>query len=304
MGCSLCPERAVTLIRYSGQHLCRDHFLASVERRAKREIRTQADLKDGARLALALSGGKDSTVAAVLVHELLGHRPDVDVVAVTVDEGIRAYRPGGVAAAKALCDRLGIPHRVVRYEDLYGRGMDEVVALDADAIPCGYCGPFRRHALNRAAKEAKADYVVTGLNLDDTAQSILMNFVRGDLAKMARLGPHDRVQEGLVPRLQPLRRVPEKEVYLYAFLRGLPFHDATCPYADRAQRVRFRRMLEGLEAASPGTRHAILKGYDALRPALEAIRPPAALRSCPLCGEPTANALCRACVLQEALEAA
>src|SRR3989475_2579400 len=84
------------------------------------------------------------------------------------------------------------------------------------------------------------DYVATGLNLDDTAQSILMNVARGDVEKLARMGPHETRQPGLVPRIQPLRMIPEKEVYLYALLRGIEFHDATCPYAERAQRGRFR----------------------------------------------------------------
>src|SRR2546422_11315927 len=114
--------------------------------------------------------------------------------------------------------------------------MDEVVAVDPEAIPCSYCGPFRREALNRAAREVDADYVATGLNLDDTAQSILMNVARGDVEKLARMGPHETRQPGLVPRIQPLRMIPENAVYRYALLSGIQFHDATGSYSDRAQR--------------------------------------------------------------------
>src|SRR5438046_10355715 len=98
--------------------------------------------------------------------------------------------------------------------------MDEVLARDPGSIPCSYCGPFRRQALNRAAREVGADYVATGLNLDDTAQSILMNAARGDIEGLARAGPHEGRQPGLVPRTQRLRAILDRGVCLSAILRG------------------------------------------------------------------------------------
>ncbi len=301
MQCSRCSAVAVTWIRYSGEHLCRDHVLEFVERRVKRELRAQVSLHGGECIALAMSGGKDSSVAAFLLARILANRRDIELVGITVDEGIASYRPEGIAAARRLCEDLGIEHRVIAYEATVGHGMDDVVRRDADAIPCSYCGPFRRQALNLAARDAGADYVAMGLNLDDTAQSILMNVARGDVEKLARLGPHDRVQPGLVPRLLPLRRIPEKEAYLYARLRGIPFNDATCPYAARAQRARFREIVNRLEEDSPGTRHAIVRGYDSIRPLLQGEFPAADLNPCARCGEPTVHDVCKACELRDRL---
>ncbi len=301
MRCAKCGGPAVTLIRYSGQHLCREHFLAFTERRVKQELRRQVEFHGGERVAVGLSGGKDSSTTTVLLRDILSPRQDIGLVAITVDEGIASYRPQGLASARALCKELGVEHRVVRTEDFAGWTMDRVVEADPGAIPCSYCGVFRRGALNRAAREAGADYLATGLNLDDTAQSVLMNVARGDVGRLARLGPHERAQPGLVPRLQPLRTVPDKEVYLYAMLRGIRFYDGACPYAERAQRGRFREIVNRLEADSPGTRHAIVRGYDALRPALAERPPPAAVRPCPECGEPTAGPRCKACDLKARL---
>src|SRR6266571_4435196 len=287
--CGRCGTPSVEWIRYSGEHLCRDHFLEFVERRAKRELRSQVDFRGGERVAVGMSGGKDSSATAFLLAKFLENRRDIELIGITIDEGIASYRPEG------------IEHRVLAYEETVGQGMDDVVTLDPLAIPCSYCGPFRRHALNRAARNVHADYVATGLNLDDTAQSILMNVARGDVEKLARLGPHETRQPGLVPRIQPLRMIPEKEVYLYAMLRGIEFHDATCPYAERAQRGRFRDIVHRLEEESPGTRHAIVRGYDELRPLLHEKYPAAALNPCARCGEPTVHAVCKACELRERL---
>ena len=299
MACDRCDSPPVEWIRYSGEHLCRGHFLDFVERRVKREIRSQVDLHGGDRIAIGMSGGKDSGTTAALLAKFLGDRRDIELIGITIDEGITSYRPQGIEYARRLCARLGIEHRVLAYAESVGHSMDEVVTLDPEAIPCSYCGPFRREALNRAAREVGADYVATGLNLDDTAQSILMNIARGDIEKLARMGPHETRQPGLVPRIQPLRMIPEKEVYLYALLRGIEFHDATCPYAERAQRGRFRDIVHRLEEDSPGTRHAILRGYDQMRPLLQAKYPPATLNACARCGEPTVNVVCKACELRE-----
>ncbi len=303
VACDKCVQTAVSLIRYSGQHLCSAHFREFVEKRVKREVRSQVEFAGGERIAVGLSGGKDSSTTLVLLHDILVPRRNIDLVGITVDEGIATYRPQGLAIAADLCRSLGVEHRVVRYEDRVGWTMDEVVAADPDAIPCSYCGPFRRSALNRAAIDVDADYVATGLNLDDTAQSILMNVLRGDVEKLARLGPHERPQPGLVPRFQPLRAIPDKEVYLYALLRGIRFHDGTCPYAERAQRGRAREILNAIEAEAPGTRHAILRGYDRMRPALQGAFPPIELKQCASCGEPASGDLCKACELKADLEA-
>ncbi len=289
-------------VRYSGAHLCAQHFQEYLERRVKQEVRRELTLGGGStKIAVGLSGGKDSSTALFLLHRYLEHRPDVTIEAITVDEGIEGYRPPSLATARAFCAELGVRHHVISYAETEGFEMDRVVRVDPAAIPCSYCGVFRRHALNLKAREIGADYLATGLNLDDTAESILMNVSRGDVDRLARLGPHGRTQPGLVPRLQPLRMIPELEVYLYAYLQKIPFHDANCPYAERAQRGLFKETLHRLEDESPGTRHAIVRGYDQLRPVLQAAWPPAALRACARCGEPTIGEVCKACEMKERL---
>ncbi len=293
----------MAFLRYSGAHLCSRHFQEYVERRVKQEIRRQLALRgEPTKIAVGISGGKDSAASLVLLSQYLSRRRDVTLEAITVDEGIAGYRPPSLESARALCAQLGVPHHVISYAETVGFEMDRVVRTDAAAIPCSYCGVFRRQALNTKAVEIGADYLATGLNLDDTAESILMNVARGDVERLARLGPHEQVQPGLVPRLQPLRMVPEVEVYLYAYLRKIPFHDANCPYAERAQRGRFKEVVHRLEAESPGTRHAIVRGYDELRPILQKAWPPAPLQPCARCGEPTVHEVCKACEMKARLE--
>ncbi|HTT14642.1 MAG TPA: TIGR00269 family protein [Thermoplasmata archaeon] len=295
MRCSLCDAPAVVDQPYRGTDVCRSHFLASVEERVRAEFHRQIPRFGAGTVAVALSGGKDSAVALALAHRHFARRPTVRVVAVTVDEGIAGYRPATVQAAQALCRRLGVEQVVVRAEEVLGTTTDRAARDLPDTVPCSFCGVWRRGLLNRAAREAGADALVLGFNLDDLAQTVLMNLVHGDLDRLGRMAPHRVRQPDLVPRLAPLAPIPEREVYLYASLRGLPFDHAECPHAGRAARNLFRSMVWQLEEAQPGTRQALLRTRARLVDALvraEAIGAPARCRSC---GEPSASGLCRSC---------
>lgn len=298
--CDKCTKKPVTYIKYSGAHLCAPHFCDFIERRASKELRRQLDLKGGERMAVAVSGGKDSIVALQLVSHILGARKDFEMCAVTVDEGIEHYRPPAIPLVSELCGQLGVEHIVVSFKDLYGITMDEIAGTRRDLSACSYCGVLRRSAMNRAAREWRADFIATGLNLDDTAQSILMNLCRGDVERLARLGPHRNAQPGLVRRIQPLRMIPENETTLYALVRRLRYHDLECPYAPEALRNTYREVLAKLEDRFPGTRHSIIKSYDELVPALEVTCEPAGLATCS-CGEPTIGKSCKVCELLDSL---
>ena len=270
-----------------------------VERRVKKDMKKQGPIPEDVKIGIALSGGKDSTVALHLMHDIYGKRRKVTLHAITVDEGIQGYRDTSIPIARKNCKELGIEHHLISFHDAVGKTMDEIALLHDDIGECSYCGVFRRFCLNTKAKELGISSLATGHNLDDMAQSILMNFANGDMQKLARLGPHSRIQPGLIPRLLPLRTIPEKESMLYALVKHLEFHNAECPYSTRALRGTFRAIIDSLEDATPGTRHSILNSYESIRDLLQQQYPPASLNSCQTCGEPTSQKLCKTCVLKK-----
>jgi uncharacterized protein (TIGR00269 family) len=310
--CSKCPHPAVVELRYSGTSLCRDHFLRFFAERAKGDIAKQGRLPKGT-VAVALSGGKDSVSLLHVLRELTAGRPDVKLAAITVDEGIAGYRDSALDLCRRVTDEWDVPWHVVRTKDLAGYAIDDYASGKAgpkdeelpmaDRPACSACGVFRRAGLNRVAREIGASAVVTGHNLDDQAQTVLMNHLKGDLERAARLAPHSEEDvahhPGLVRRILPFRSIPEKEVLLYAVLNGLPLHhEAECPYAARSHRFMLRDMLVQLEEHNPGTRHALVKGAERLKPILQAALPAMAVASCSDCGEPTSGAVCVACTMK------
>jgi uncharacterized protein (TIGR00269 family) len=297
--CMKCKKPAMTFIRYSGAHLCKNHFIEYVERRVKKDLKKQGPTAADTTFGIALSGGKDSTVALYLMHEIFSQRPHTTLYAITVDEGISGYRDKSLPIAKKNCQNLGIEHHIISFQDAIGVTMDTIASSHDEIGECSYCGVFRRFCLNKKTKELGVDRLVTGHNLDDMAQSILMNFTNGDMQKLARLGPHLRIQPGLIPRMHPLRSIPEKEVMLYALAEGIEFHNAECPYSIRALRGLYRNILDTLEDSTPGTRHSILKSYDSLKDLLLKQYPAMPLNVCPTCGEPTSQETCKTCLLKK-----
>jgi uncharacterized protein (TIGR00269 family) len=293
--CSACPQPAIVDLPYRGTHFCGVHLAASVEERFRREMHRQLPRFGQGTVAVALSGGKDSATALALAQRYFARRSTVRVVAVSVDEGIDGYRPATLRAATRLCATLGVPQTLVRAERELGVRTDATAPALAGTPPCSFCGVWRRQLLNRAARDLGADALVLGFNLDDLAQTVLMNLVHGDLDRLVRMAPHRVRQPGLVPRIAPLAQVPEREVYLYARERGLPFDHGECPHAGRAQRNLFRKIVWEIEEAQPGARQSLLRTHAALVERWLTAGPAAAPNRCAACGEPATGALCRAC---------
>lgn len=277
-------------------HLCKRHFIEDVERKIKLTVRRDYSIKKNDVIAVALSGGKDSSVALYIMHKILGNRPDIQIVAISVDEGINGYRPQSLELAKQLTETLGVRHIIKSFKDEHGATMDELAVMDREKGTCSYCGVLRKSILNRVAIEIGATKLVTGHNLDDEAQTILLNHFRGDMERMVRLAPPVAV-EGLVMRAKPLRNIPEKEVALYALVNSLPVDFSECPYAGEALRGEIRELLNGFETNHPGTKYSLLRGFDKLVGALAKELPPAKIEKCRICGDTCTENICQACKL-------
>ena len=283
-------------MRYNGTHLCAEHFMRYVDRRVKREIRKQIDVERGDKIAVAVSGGKDSMVALKMLSSVFNGVNGVEVHAITIDEGIEGYRPPSVDIVRRFCEQNDVHFHLRSFSEL-GVTMDAIAPVSGSSSPCTYCGVFRRMLMNEEARDIGARYLATGHNLDDAAQSIMMNFVRGDVERLARMAPHKHVQPGLIPRFMPLREIPEKETLLYALVSGMEFWDGVCPYWEAALRNQYRSIVDDLEDRSPGARFGILSSFDQIRPMLWSNMPQSNLHPCPRCGEPTVGDSCKACQL-------
>lgn len=298
MKCSKCEQTAVFESKPTGSSLCKFHFVESVERRFKQEIRRQVHFNNGnTTIGVAISGGKDSSVLLYLLWKTMQKKKNVVLKAFTIDEGIEGYRSEGLKTAEKLCNKLGISHEVITFSGSFNTEMDQVVRSgNLQGSPCAYCGPMRRDLMNRMSEEFNADYVALGINLDDYSQSIMMNVLRGDYEKMLRMAPHKNRIQGLVPRIIPLRKIYEKEVKLYAILEGIEHDMGWCPYAMEAQRNKVRSLLNSIEENSPGTKLAIEGFLEKLQKHDIKQEEITLTEKCLICGNPSNGPYCQSCI--------
>lgn len=308
MKCARCKRKAEIELKYSGEFLCDNCFIELFEKRVRKNIRTNRLLKSTDKTAVALSGGKDSAVVLYILNNLHKNAPKSELVAISIDQGIEKYQKKSLNAAKAICKKLGIEQYVYSFKKELGLTLDEIVErskkIENPAPACSYCGVLRRKLLNDKAKELGITKLATGHNLNDEIQTGLMNFIRGDLDRIARMGAIVGVikDEGFIPRIKPLRECPEDDVKIYAELKKIEFETSKCPYSEEAFRGTIREVIDRIEEKHPGSKFQLLKATDQLIPILRSKAKVGKIGRCRICGDLTSGSLCKVCQIKRELD--
>lgn len=294
-----CSNEAVFVRKFEGRSYCKEHFIESIEKGVKRTIRQNDMIERNDKICVALSGGKDSSSILYMLKKFFKDRKDLEIFAVAVDEGIHGYRDATLVEAKNLCEKLDVPLHIVSFKQELGKKLDEIVKQEKLGA-CTYCGVFRRYLMNKKAHDLGATKLVTGHNLDDETQSILMNVLKGDMQRLSRGGPkpHKIEHSKFVLRVKPLIYVPEREVALYAMLNDLPSHYTECPNIGGSVRFDVRDFLNNIEQKQPGTKHTLMGGYENLLPVIEGKIETPDIKECKECGDPCSQGdICKKCEL-------
>lgn len=296
--CVHCRGPATIIRRYSGEALCEQCFRDLITRKVRDTI-TEWRMLDGVRrIAVAFSGGKDSTTLLSILVGMREQFPLLEIVAITLDEGIAAARKRKLSGDMTT-QLLGVKHVVSSYDKLFSVTLDDVVkrakAAGSPFSPCTYCGAMRRQGLNILARQVGAERVAFGHNLDDEVQSGIMNLLQGNLRRLVRLTPVQQGQAGaLVPRIKPLYNIPEQEVLLYAQGLGFPYYKCPCVYRNYSLRTEIRTWLNELETRRPGTKQTVAGTLSKIAQTIHGLGDEP-LGECAQCGEPTPNRLCAVC---------
>jgi len=305
--CGHCNQSSVAIRQQSTQEaLCRECFFKSFEESVHRTIVDAGLFKRGEKVAVAVSGGKDSTVLAHVMHKLNEERDyGLNLALLAVDEGIQGYRDDSLETVKRNEMQYSIPLKVVSYKEIYGWSMDEIAKLIGKKSNCTFCGVFRRQALDRGASLIKANKICTGHNADDCAETVLMNILRGDVARLTRSADvMTASSESMMPRCKPLMYCYEKDIVMYAHFNKLDYFSTECLYSPNAYRGRARELIKQLETADPRKILDIIHSATQfnLLPQFVGGSNHSAPGKCTRCGFMSNNDVCKACVLLEGLE--
>lgn len=214
-----------------------------------------------------------------------------------------------------------MPLTILSYEQLYGWTMDRIVGEIGKTNNCTFCGVFRRQALDRGARQLEVDSIATGHNADDIAETVLMNILRGDTARLGRCTDIKTVRnyrsgvfevkiiaivasrfqgdEESIPRVKPLKYTYEKEIVMYAHFKKLVYFSTECIFAPNAYRGHARAFLKDLEKVRPSVIMDIIHSGEQIK-FKETTKLPTR-GTCNRCGFVSSQQPCKACVLLEGL---
>lgn len=295
-----CGQNAILKRPKTSDVLCKECFFEAFENEIHFTITRAGLFKPGSVVAVAASGGKDSTVLAYVL-KLLNEKYNygLKLLLLSIDEGITGYRDDSLDTVKQNRDDYEMPLTILSYKDLYGWTMDEIVAEVGRKNNCTFCGVFRRQALDRGADRLKVDYLATGHNADDIAETVLMNLLRGDLARLNRCTSIVTDSGDGIPRVKPLKYTYEKEIVMYAYFKRLVYFSTECVFAPNAYRGHARVLLKDLEKIDPAVIMNIIHSGESIKVSETANL--ASLTRCERCNYVSSQKICKACVLLEGL---
>ena len=301
MRCRKCSHPAVIKMPRHNIALCKDCFTEFVHTQVRRAIDAHRMFTTNDRVLVAVSGGKDSLALWGILLKL-GYRAD----ALYVDLGIGEYSLQSRQKVQRFTEAVATSYQTTLHvhtvEQEQGAGIRELATF-VRRPTCATCGTMKRYQFNRVAIEQHYDVMATGHNLDDEAARLLGNVLHWQTDYLDKQSPTLPASlDGFAKKVKPLHRLTEREIAAYAVIHRIDYIVDECPMAKGSKMLAYKRVLNQLEAASPGTKHTFhLKFLD--RQATQRQEDSCTiteqdqyrLHPCETCGHPTSTTVCTYC---------
>ncbi|MEA3430469.1 MAG: TIGR00269 family protein [Nanoarchaeota archaeon] len=296
MKCKSCKKNAIKDSIY-----CKDHFIKYIENKVKKTIEEFKLINKKDLTLVAVSGGKDSTVLAYILHKL-GYK----IQAITINAFIGNYSKTNLENCIKFCEKYKIKLHHVSFKQEFGHSLCYLTSLlrnkGIKINSCTVCGVLRRYLVNKFCRDMKASKVALGHNMDDEVQAIMMNFFRGNPKMSARMGPMSGLikDKRFVPRIKPLYLISEDEIAQYSKLHKFNVVYTDCPCSAESYRNSIKKMLNVLEKKDKDIKINIMNNFLRSRQKLRKhYKTNEKIKTCTNCGEPARGNLCKTCQLLE-----
>ena len=219
----------------------------SITRRAVDDFQM---IQAGDKIAVGVSGGKDSLTLLYALHGLARFYPrPFTIEAITVDLGFEGV---SMEPIQKLCDELGIHYTVVS-TDIY-----KIIFEDRkESNPCSLCAKMRKGALNEVAKELGCNKVAYAHHKDDAVETMLLSLIfEGRFHTFSPVTYWDRMGLTLI---RPLIYMEEMDVIGFQNKYELPVVKNRCPADGRTKREYAKNLVHQLDAEHPGAKDRIFR---------------------------------------------
>ncbi|HIQ70278.1 MAG TPA: tRNA 2-thiocytidine(32) synthetase TtcA [Candidatus Avoscillospira stercorigallinarum] len=221
-------------------------------------------IEAGDRIAVGISGGKDSLALLVLLHGLMQYYPKpYTLEALTVDMGLGM----DFSPVAALCDRLEVPYTVLK-TDIGPLIFD----IRKEKNPCSMCAKMRRGALHQAMADRGISKIALGHHYDDAVETFLLSlFYEG---RISCFQPVTYLSRMGITQIRPMLYVGEKAIEHFKERMDLPVVENRCPADKSTKRQEVKELLVILQQRYPDLKTKIFGGMQRLPlPEWEPVRP-------------------------------
>ncbi len=218
----------------------------------RRAVDTYGMIEEGDRIAVGVSGGKDSLALLCALRGLQRFYPKkFDIVPINLYMG---FPNETNEISRALCEELGLELKVIQSE-IYA----VVFEVRKEKHPCSLCANMRRGALHNAAKELGCNKLALGHHFDDAVETIIMNlFIEG---RFDCFDPVTYLDRSDMTVIRPLLFTPEKDVSHFVRACGIVPVPKNCPADGITKREDAKRALNELERNDRGVKQRIFNAY-------------------------------------------
>jgi len=279
-------------------------YTKAFESKVRKTIKDHSLCTKKEKIFVACSGGKDSTTALYLLKKF-GYK----VEALMIDLKMGNWSDRNLNNLVAFCEKHKIKHNIIDLRKEHGSSICYIRSgiQERERIGnCTICGVVRRWILNKKSRELGAAKLVTGHNLDDEAENVMMNLFKGKPELFANMGPKTgMIQDSkFVQRIKPLYFCTNKEIKRYTQEMGWDKEIVyePCPCSVGAFRRDVRSLIAELEKKNPKIKHNLVAKLQDMLPTIrEKYAHTSKLKYCKACGEPSRNEICKRCSLMKVM---
>ena len=212
-------------------------------------------ISDGDKIAVGISGGKDSLVLLQSLAHLRSYYPHrFELSAITIDMGFPGMDFSPVAK---LCEEAGIPYTCLKTD------IREIVFdVRKEENPCALCSKMRRGALNSAIKEQGIAKLALGHHMDDAIETFLMSLVFEGRLNCFR--PVTYLDRSDVTQIRPMIYAGEQRVAKTCDALHLPVVETTCPEDKESKRKEIKDLISQLQKQYPDIKSKVFGAMQRL----------------------------------------
>lgn len=197
-------------------------------------------IEDGDKIAVGLSGGKDSIALLALLAAYKKFSPQkFDLVAINIDLGFADIDKAQVQATKEYCESIGV-ELVIERTQIY-----DVILDRGEKSPCSLCSKMRRGALNGAAKSLGCNKLALGHHADDALDTFILSLIYE--GRISTFMPVSVMERSNITLIRPLIYVEEKYLSGLARRYDLPIIHNPCPQDKHTKREEAKLLVQQLD---------------------------------------------------------